>query len=77
MTEFSDAKPMGLYEAAIGEKNQGYYVAKFEDFDRRGPGLHASWNWAAFFFMGAWALYRKMYVWFFAWWGLVSCPADT
>ena len=41
MTEFSDAKPMGLYEAAIGEKNQGYYVAKFEDFDRRGPGLHA------------------------------------
>ena len=72
MTEFTDTKPMGLYEAAIGEKNQGHYVAKFEDFDRRGPGLHASWNWAAFFFMGAWALYRKMYVWFFAWWGLAT-----
>lgn len=67
MTDFSDTKPMGLYEAAIGEKCQNYYVSKFEDFDEQGPGLHASWNWAAFFFTGYWALYRKMYVWFVAW----------
>lgn len=72
MTDFTDTKPAGLYEPAIGEKNQDYYVAKFEDFDQQGPGLHASWNWAAFFFSGFWALYRKMYGWFFAWWGLAT-----
>lgn len=33
-------------------------------------GLHPGWNWPAFFFGGIWALYRKMYGWFFAWLGL-------
>lgn len=70
--DFSDTKPMGLYEAAIGERNQNYYINKFEDFDDKGPGLHASWNWAAFFFTGFWALYRKMYGWFFAWWFIAT-----
>ncbi len=54
-----------LLKAAIGEKNQAYYLDKFEQFDEDGDGLHASWNWAAFFFTGLWALYRKMYAWFF------------
>ncbi len=69
MKDFSDTKPMAtnFYEAAIGERNQSYYLSKFENFDTQGPGLHASWNWAAFFFTGFWALYRKMYGWFFAW----------
>lgn len=65
--DFSDTKPMSFYEAAIGERNQNYYLSKFENFDAQGPGLHASWNWAAFFFTGFWALYRKMYGWFVAW----------
>lgn len=56
----------GLYEAAIGEKNQAYYLDKFEQFDADGTGFHVSWNWAALFGAGVWALYRKMYVWFFA-----------
>jgi hypothetical protein len=56
----------GLYASVIGEKNRGYYLAKFQAFDEQGPGLHASWNWAAFFFTGFWALYRRMYGWFFA-----------
>lgn len=68
--DFSDARPMSLYEAAIGERSRNYYLSKFEVFDEQGPGLHASWNWAAFFFTGYWALYRKMYVWFFAWWAV-------
>lgn len=55
-----------LYEAAIGERNQAYYLDKFEHFDDAGDGFHASWNWAAYFFTGFWALYRKMYGWFFA-----------
>jgi TPR repeat protein len=55
----------GLYEAAIGEKNQAYYLDRFEQFDEDEAGFHASWNWAALFGAGVWALYRKMYVWFF------------
>lgn len=54
------------YKAIIGDKNTSYYIAKFEQFDRQGPGLKASWNWPAFFCNYAWALYRKMYGWFFA-----------
>lgn len=57
------------YEAVLGEKNKIYYQTKFEEFDKRGPGLKASWNWPAFFAGGCWALYRKMYGWFFALWG--------
>lgn len=58
-----------LYKAAIGEKNQAYYLDKFEQFDEDGAGFHASWNWAALFGAGGvWALYRKMYGWFFATW---------
>lgn len=59
----------GLYEAAIGEKNQAYYLDRFEQFDKDGAGFHASWNWAALFGAGGvWALYRKMYGWFFTTW---------
>ena len=61
-----------LYQAAIGDKNQDYYIAKFEDFDQHGPGLQVSWNWAAFFFTGFWALYRRMYGWFVVWWVMAT-----
>lgn len=61
-----------LYEPALGEKNLGYYLAKFLAFDDKGTGLNASWNWPAFFFTGFWALYRKMYGWFFAWWAVAT-----
>lgn len=54
-----------LYEAIIGEKNRIYYLTKFEQFDRQGPGLKISWNWPAFL-CGPWVLYRKMYGWVFA-----------
>jgi curved DNA-binding protein CbpA len=61
-----------LYAAYLGEKNQDYYLAKFAEFDQQGTGLKASWNWPAFFFTGFWALYRKMYGWFIALWGLLA-----
>jgi len=67
MKDFSDTQPTNLYEAAIGTKNQTYYLDKFETFDEKGGGLHPSWNWAAFFFTGFWALYRKLYGWFLGW----------
>lgn len=59
-----------LYEAIIGEKNTIYYQTKFEKFEKKEPDLKASWNWSAFFFGGVWALYRKMYGWFFLFLGI-------
>jgi hypothetical protein len=67
--DFSDTQPTSHYAVAIGKKSQAFYVDKFEGFDHQGPGFHASWNWAAFFFTGFWALYRKMYGWAFLWLG--------
>lgn len=59
-----------LYRAFLGEKNRDYYLEKFEQFDRQGDGLHASWNWPAFIVLlignALWPLYRKMYGPFFA-----------
>lgn len=60
-----------LYEVLLSNKNKIYYQTKFEQFDRKGPGLKASWNWPAFFIGGVWALYRKMYGWFFILLGVV------
>lgn len=54
-----------LYEAAIGDKNTAYYLEKFTQFDQQAPGFKTSWNWPAFFLGCPWAIYRKMYGWFF------------
>ena len=72
-----------LYEDILGEKNRIYYLLKFELFDQHPPGLSgsgskkASWNWAAFLCGGVWALYRKMYGWFFAFWGIATLSSIT
>lgn len=55
-----------LYRAAVGDLNSEYYVEKFERFDEKGAGYTLSWNWSAFLFNVPWALYRKLYGWFFA-----------
>ncbi len=66
------AKPITLrYEAYLGERNRDYYLARFQEFDRQTSGLKPSWNWAAFFGGGLWALYKKMYGYFFASCGIV------
>jgi hypothetical protein len=54
-----------LWQAILGEKNRAYYESKFDQFDRKLANYQISWNWPAFFFGGIWALYRKMYWWFF------------
>ena len=61
-----------LYEAILGEKNRIYYQTKFDQFDKKGGGIIASWNWPALLLTGIWALYRKMYGWFFLFWGLAT-----
>jgi len=48
-----------LYETAIG-RNSGYYLPRFEEFDRGGSKL--GWHWPAFFVTSFWFLYRKMWV---------------
>lgn len=50
-----------LYAAFIGEKNELYYLSKFEEFDQTGRIFSPSWNWPAFFFTWGWLAYRKMY----------------
>ena len=61
-----------LYREFLGDKSLDYYLKRFEQFDQKAPGLNANWNWFAFIFGGFWALYRKMYGWFFAYWAIVS-----
>jgi zinc-ribbon domain len=56
-------------------KNAEYYKAKFRKFDVRGVESFApTWNWAAFFFTFWWMLYRKLYLWSFAWFVLTFIP---
>jgi type IV pilus assembly protein PilA len=47
------------YQVAIGP-NTGYYLPRFEAFDRGASA--ASWHWPAFFVTTPWFLYRKMYL---------------
>lgn len=55
-----DVDPVGRYAAVIGERRLAYYLAAFIELDKKGPGLHAGWNWAGL--LGpVWPLYRKMY----------------
>ena len=48
------------YELAIGE-NAGYYIPRFEEFDKGGSKL--GWHWPAFFITTPWFIYRKMWGW--------------
>ncbi len=64
-TQSDDIQNEKLYKTVIGEKNQDYYLTKFEKFDQQSSELKEGWNWPAFFFTNIWALYRKMYGWFF------------
>lgn len=60
------------YEAFVGSRNGIYYLAKFDAFEKRGGEFVATWNWPAFLFNSVWALYRKQYGWFFAFWGIAT-----
>lgn len=55
-------------ELLVGDENAEHYLRQFGRFDRRKGWYVPSWNWSAFFSMGVWALYRKMYknFWYFA-----------
>ena len=70
LTGFDAISIENLYKAAVGERNQIYYLTKFEQFDREGQGPSPTWNWPAFLFADLWALYRKMYGWFLGLWGI-------
>jgi|GEM_PF-4695338 len=57
-----------FWQAILGEKNKDYYQSKFEQFGLASGKYQISWNWPAFLLGGTWALYRKIYGWFFVWW---------
>lgn len=48
-------------KAAIGTKNQEYYLDHFKYFEDN-PRFSISWNWAALFFNFFWLIYRKLYL---------------
>jgi len=50
-----------FYKAAIGPKNQDYYLRRFARFDSAGK-VGVSWHWPAFFVTFWWLLYRKMWL---------------
>jgi type II secretory pathway pseudopilin PulG len=49
------------YKAALGPKNQEYYLSRFARFDADGK-VSATWHWPAFFVTFYWMLYRKMWL---------------
>ncbi|MDP1995935.1 MAG: DUF2628 domain-containing protein [Gallionella sp.] len=49
------------YKAALGPKNQDYYLRQFARFDADGK-VSATWHWPAFFMTFCWLLYRKMWL---------------
>lgn len=56
------ATDMGAYyKAALGPKNQDYYLRQFARFDADGR-VSATWHWPAFFMTLWWLLYRKMWL---------------
>jgi len=66
-----------LYEVFLGEKNRSYYLTKFKGFEQQALSFRdqkASWNWAAFFFVQTWALYRKTYGWAILLTGIMIIP---
>ncbi len=70
--EAAQIKAETLYEAFIGEKKRAYYLDKFKIFDEQPQGQKASWNWGAFFGNYLWAVYRKMYGWLLACFGIFA-----
>ena len=50
-----------FYKAAVGHKNQDYYLRHFARFDSNGK-VGVSWHWPAFFVTFYWFLYRKMWL---------------
>lgn len=59
-----------FYRAAVGPQGEDFYLDYFARADSAGKML-PSWNWPAFLFGGFWTLYRKMYLWFFVFWGVI------
>jgi zinc-ribbon domain/Protein of unknown function (DUF2628) len=50
----------------VGPENPDKYRSKFALFGLGGmDSFKMSWHWPALFIGGLWALYRKMYMWFF------------
>lgn len=49
------------YKAALGPKNQEYYLKQFARFDADGK-VSATWHWPALFVTFYWMLYRKMWL---------------
>ena len=59
--KLTPAKRKQLDQWFVGHRTQGYYLKRFEQFDKQGY-LSPKWHWAAFFITFPWLLYRKRYM---------------
>ena len=59
--KLTPAKRKQLDQCFVGHRTQGYYLKRFEQFDKQGY-LSPKWHWAAFFITFPWLLYRKRYM---------------
>lgn len=57
-------KVVDLYKAAIGPRQQAYYLKQFAR-QEAGPGVRLGWHWPAFFSALNWLVFRKMWAWGF------------
>lgn len=55
-------KVVDLYKAAIGPRQQAYYLKQFAR-QEAGPGVRLGWHWPAFFSALNWFIFRKMWAW--------------
>ncbi len=55
-------KVADLYKAAIGPRQQAYYLKQFAR-QEAGHGMRLSWHWPAFFSALNWCIFRKMWGW--------------
>lgn len=60
-------------------KNADRYLPKFDKFMRPDgtDGFKMTWHWPAFFFGALWLVYRKLYLWFFAFLAICFIPVDA
>ncbi len=61
-----------LYRRFIGSKNTQYYTERFQRFDERARKWPLSWNWPGSLLSVCWFSYRRMYLWGFVFYPLIT-----
>jgi len=69
------ADTAALYRCFVGSKNTQYYTERFQHFDERDRNWPLSWNWPGSLLSVCWFSYRRMYLWGFVIYPLITLAA--